>query len=246
VPFGLPLELTAAELVFALAMTAAGAVVQGAIGFGYALVVVPALLLVAPGAVPAAPLLLALPMVLAMAVRERRAIDRPVAARLVAGRVPGTVLGAAVVSAVAVDTITVLVGVSLLLTVALSTLATDVRPRPPAQLAVGFASGLMGTVASLGGPIMGLALQSRPAPELRATLATAFAAGVVLSLAALAVAGEVAGQAVAIALVLAPATLLGLRGGQRVASRLAGTPLRPAVLAFAAAGGTVAIAETLL
>ncbi len=78
------------------------------------------------------------------------------------GRIPGTVLGAALVSAVAVDTMTLLVGISLLLTVARSTLMPEVRSRAPAQLAVGMASGLMRTVASLGGPIVGLALQSRP------------------------------------------------------------------------------------
>jgi hypothetical protein len=80
----------------------------------------------------------------------------------VVGRIPGTVLGAALVSAVAVDTMTLLVGISLLLTVARSTLMPEVRSRAPAQLAVGMASGLMRTVASLGGPIVGLALQSRP------------------------------------------------------------------------------------
>ena len=54
---------------------AIGAVIQGSIGFGYALVAVPALVLILPWAVPAAPLLLALPMTTLMRAREWRSID---------------------------------------------------------------------------------------------------------------------------------------------------------------------------
>jgi hypothetical protein len=51
--------------------------------------VVPALLFAAPETVPATPLFLALPLVLTMAVRERRDLDRGSALRLTIGRVPG-------------------------------------------------------------------------------------------------------------------------------------------------------------
>ena len=49
---------------------AAGAVIQGSIGFGYALVAVPAMVLLLPWAVPVTPLFLALPMTLLMSVRN--------------------------------------------------------------------------------------------------------------------------------------------------------------------------------
>jgi uncharacterized membrane protein YfcA len=54
---------------------AAGAVIQGSIGFGYALVAVPAMVLLLPWAVPVTPLFLALPMTLLMSAREWRSID---------------------------------------------------------------------------------------------------------------------------------------------------------------------------
>ncbi len=54
-----------------------GAVVQGAISFGLALVVVPALTLFLPEALPATVLLLVMPLAVVRAVRERRVIDVP-------------------------------------------------------------------------------------------------------------------------------------------------------------------------
>ena len=72
---------------------AAGAVVQGSIGFGYALVAVPAMVLLFPWAVPVTPLLLALPMTLLMSAREWRSIDLGGFALITGGRLVGTVAG---------------------------------------------------------------------------------------------------------------------------------------------------------
>ncbi len=242
----LDLDVTTAGLLVAAAATAAGAVIQGVIGFGYALVVVPALLFAAPETVPATPLVLALPLVLTMAVRERRDIDRGSVVRLTAGRVPGTIAGAAVIASVSVDAVTVIVGVALLITVGLSALRTEVEASRPTQVLAGTASGFLGTVASLGGPILGLALQSRPGPELRATLAMVFGLGALLSLGALAVAGAVDRDAVVLAAILTPATFAGLLLGRPVAGRLDGGRLRTAVLAFAGAGGVAALLRVAL
>ncbi len=49
---------------------AVGAVIQGSIGFGYALLAVPAMALVLPWAVPVTPLLLALLMTVLMGARD--------------------------------------------------------------------------------------------------------------------------------------------------------------------------------
>ena len=240
------LELTVGAFALAACAAAAGAVVQGVIGFGYALVIVPALLFAAPSTVPATPLLLALPMVLWMAVRERTAIDRGGVARLAGGRVPGTVLGAAVIAGTSVDAVTLIVGVGLLVTVALSAVQAEVSASGPTQVAAGALSGFLGTVASLGGPIMGLALQSWPGPALRSTLATTFALGAVMSLAALAVAGAVDREALLLAALLWPATFAGLWFGRPLARRLDGSRLRVAVLAFAGLGGVAALVRVLL
>ena len=69
------LDLSSVELVLCALAAAGGALVQGTIGFGYALVVVPTLLLFAPSTVPVTPLAVATPMVFVQAVAERRALD---------------------------------------------------------------------------------------------------------------------------------------------------------------------------
>jgi uncharacterized protein len=70
-----------------------GAVIQGSLGFGYALVAVPAMVLLLPWAVPVTPLFLALPMTLLMSAREWRSIDLSGFALITAGRLLGTVGG---------------------------------------------------------------------------------------------------------------------------------------------------------
>ena len=65
-----------------------GAVVQGAVGFGLALVV-PALTLFLPEALPATVLLLAMPLAAVMAAKERRAVDVPGLTYVLLGRLGG-------------------------------------------------------------------------------------------------------------------------------------------------------------
>lgn len=240
------LELSAAEVAFAVAAAGAGAVVQGLLAFGYALVVVPALLLVAPEAVPVAPLVVALPMVLVLAIGERAALDRRGFARLTAGRVPGTVLGAYVLTLVTPDVVALVAGLLVLAAVAASVAAWGVRTTPAAEVAAGFVSGVAGTVGAIGGPALALAYQDRPGSVLRATLSLAFAVGVVVSLTGIALVGELRSGPVGLGVVLMPSTLLGLEAGRRLAGRIEGRWLRPAILAFAALGGAVAVARAVL
>ena len=116
----------------------------------------------------------------------------------------------------------------------------------PLEVAAGFASGVAGTVGAVGGPYLGLAYADRPGPVLRATISLAFAVGVVLSLAAIGLAGEIERGPVRLGVVLVPFTLAGLWTGRRVAPRLDGGMLRPAVLTFAGAAGAFALARGLL
>ncbi len=238
--------MSGAGLVVVLLAAFGGTLVQGSVGFGFALLAVPALLLVEPSALPVTPLFLAIPMVVTMALRERGAIDLPGFWRMTAGRVPGTLAGTWVVVALGSDATTALVGALLVGAVALSLVAASVVATPGTQVAAGFVSGVMSTTGAIGGPALGLAYQDRPGPELRSTLALAFAVGVVLSLASLAAAGEVRGEQVGWALQLLPAMALGLWASRFTARRLDGRWLRPAVLGFAALAGVAALLRAVL
>jgi uncharacterized protein len=240
------LDLTAIELALCGLAAIAGGAIQGAIGFGYALVVVPALLLFAPEAVPVAPLTVATPMVFVQAMAERRALDPPGFARLTAGRIPGTALGAYVLTLVGPSFVAAAAGALLLAAVAASAIRGVRRTSPRLEFAAGFASGVAGTVGAVGGPYMGLAYADRPGPVLRATISLAFAVGVVLSLAAVGIAGEIEPGPLRLGAALVPFTFLGLFAGRRFATRLDGGLLRPAVLSFAATAGAFALLRGLL
>lgn len=240
------LDLSWVEFAVCCAAALGGGIVQGSLGFGYALLVVPALLLVAPTAVPATALVVALPMVVALAVVGRGEIEHATVRRLTLGRLPGTVLGVLILVVVAPATVAGVAGACLLLAVAGSVVRGPERASPRLEFGAGVVSGLAGTVGAVGGPYIGLVIADRTGPVLRATASTAYAYGIVLSLAGVAAAGDLTGPTIAFGLALIPATLAGLPVGTRLAGRLRGGRLRTAVLVVAAAAGAFAVLRALL
>lgn len=234
-----------AGLAAALAVVAVGAAVQGSIGFGANLLAAPVLALIEPEAVPATLMLLVLPLAASMVRREHHGVDWPAVGLLMAGRVPGTVIGAAVVAVVAGETLAVLAGAGVLVAVLTSVLTASVRVTTGTTLAAGVVSGTMGTATSIGGPPLALLYQHREGPVLRATLAATFALGTALSLVALAVAGAVAPWHLGLAAALLPGTLAGVAVSSRLTGRVDGRWLRPAVLVFAALAALAAIGRGL-
>ncbi|MCZ7525254.1 MAG: sulfite exporter TauE/SafE family protein [Acidimicrobiia bacterium] len=235
------MELSLGELVAAMAAALAGGLVQGSVGFGLNLVAVPVVALVAPDALPTALILLALPMTVLMARRERHALDRRGFVWITMGRLPGTVLGAWIVAVVSGDALLGLVGAVVVVAVVMSMTSPPVAVTRPTALIAGLASGVMGTATAIGGPPLALLYQHRDGPTLRSTLASAFLVGIAMSLTALALAGEVDRDQVGLALALAPAMLAGLWASRLTTRWLDARWLRPAVLGFAAVTGVVAI-----
>jgi uncharacterized membrane protein YfcA len=229
-------------LVAVLAVAVAvGAVIQGSIGFGYALVAVPAMVLLLPWAVPVTPLFLALPMTLFMSVREWRSIDLSGFALITAGRLLGTVVGVVLLVLAPKGYLSIVTGL-LILTVALgSFLKPTFEMNKRTRLAGGVSSGVVGTVAALGGTPLALVYQDRSGAELRSTLAISFVVGIVMSLVGLGLAGKVEGRHVVLALELLPGLLVGMWASEWVAKRLDERWLRPTVLMFAAVAGVVII-----
>lgn len=220
---------------------AAGAVVQGSIGFGYALVAVPAMVLLLPWAVPVTPLLLALPMTVLMSAREWRSIDLGGFALITAGRLVGTAAGVALLVVAPKSLLSVLTGILILAAALGSFFKPSFEVNDGTRVAGGLASGVVGTVAALGGTPLALVYQDRSGAELRSTLAISFVLGILMSLAGLALAGQVEGRHAILALQLLPGMLVGLWASRWVVERLDERWLRPAVLAFAAVAGAVIV-----
>ena len=238
-------DLSTIALVGLLVASAVGGVIQGAIGFGFALVAVPTIALVEPDAIPVTVMLMAVPMTIVMALRERAHIDVGGFATIMVGRVVGIAGGVLLLELVPESGLTVLVGVMILLGVALSVGGLDIEPQRWVNVGAGVLSGVMGTTSAIGGPALAVVYQRRPGPELRSTLALSYLAGIVIAVGALAAVGRVEGWHVWLALELVPALLLGLWLSFRLASVLDRGWLRPAVLAFAAVSGVVIVVRGL-
>ncbi len=218
-----------------------GAVVQGSVGFGFALVVVPALTLLRPEVLPATVLLLTMPMAATMAVRERHAIDVSGLTYLLSGRLVGTFVGVGLLLLVPEAFLSVLFGSLIVVAVLMSLFSPEVGLRNQTRVTGGVASGIMGTAAGIGGPPLALIYQSCSGPQIRATLAVAFTMGTAISLLALTIAGRMNSGHLLLALGLFPALLMGLWSARFAAGLLAGRWLRPAILLFAAASGLTAV-----
>ena len=239
------IHLSTVEYLVTLAVVTVGAAVQGTLGFGANLLAVPVLALFEPAAVPAATTMMALPLANGMAVAERGHVDWPGVGWLMVGRIPGTMVGAAIVAVVAASTLSVLAGAAVLVAVALSLVTTTVVVNRATTMSAGLASGIMGTATSIGGPPLALLYQHHEGPVLRSTLAVTIGVGTVISLGGQAVAGAVHGWQLLLALSRLPGVATGLALGRVVSRRVDERWLRPAVLAFATGAALLAVGRGL-
>ncbi len=240
------LDPSGAELVLIGVMLALGGFVQASIGLGFALVSAPVIALVEPEAIPVVLLLLAAPLNVFVLARERSAVDRPAAGHVILGMAAGSAAGAAILRAVPQDDLAVLFGAAVLLAVGSSIVHPAARFGGRARVSAGVGAGIINTVAATGGPVVALVFQHREGSALRSTLALAFLAQVVLSVAALAVAREVGWDHVRLALAVTPAVAVGVALTGPMLRVIDRGVLRPAVLTFAALSGAAAIARGLL
>ena len=241
----MPLGINGWELAAALAIVMVGGMVQGAVGFGLNLIVVPVLAVIAPGSIPGSMVLLSMPMTLTMLLREHHAIHWPGVRWITIGRLPGTLVGVAVVAAVPTAELAIVVGVVILLGVVLSVFHPGIPVTPRSGLAAGSVAGVTGTAAGVDGPVLALLYQHHEAHTLRATLATCFLIGAAVSGIALALAGELTIEQLEFTAILLPAMLVGLAVSGQLARHLRPQLLRPVVLTFATIAGCVALGRGL-
>jgi len=239
------LPLTGAEWLAATVVVLLGAIVQGSLGFGVALVAAPLLFLIEPALVPGPMILAGLGVVAMVYLRDRAAVDHREVARVLPGVVLGVVLAGGVLRVLSHDVLGLLFGGLVLLAAGLSMRRPPASPGPRLLFWAGGLAGFMGTATSIGGPPLALAFQARAGMHLRGTLAACFAPLGVLSLAALWWAGHLDGAQVIAGLSLLPGVLLGVALSGHVVRYLDRHWLRPAVLAVSALAGVAAIVRAL-
>ncbi len=238
--------MSAIALLAATLAVVAGAAVQGSVGFGLGLIAVPLLVLIDPRFVPGPVLCVAILLTLLLSHRERASIDFFGVAWGLAGRLPGTALGAAALVVIPRDRLAVLFGTLILLAVGLSALPLRVRPTARTLAGAGLLSGFMATTAAIGGPPMALLLQHEAGARLRGTLSGYFLVGATVSLLALMIVGRFGRQELMLAAALLPGILLGFAISYRTAPVLDRGYTRVTVLAMATAAALGAILRDIL
>ncbi len=223
-----------------------GALVQGSVGYGMALVAAPLLAMVDPTLVPVPLILLTSVHAVLAVVRDWRHADWTGIGWAMLGRLPGTGLGVLAVVALSQRVFTVLIGLCVLACVVLSLLRWRPQPRPGSLMLAGLASGAGGTAASIGGPPIALLYQDAEGPRVRGTIGGYFVLGSVTSIAALALAGQVTGESLTKTALFAPFLLVGFALSGPARRVLDNGWTRPAVLAVAAVSAVLLLGRVLL
>lgn len=227
------------------AVTMLGACFQGSVGFGLSFTVVPLLTFLEPVAIPTVPLLVALPLLVGTVIRDLPDLDLRGSGWLVLGRFPGTVMGAALLWAISPELLGVLVGIILLGSVMASLMRASPRLSRGTRVAAGFASGVMGTAAGIGGPPISLLYRSERGPTMRATAGVAMLVGVMMSMTAVVVTHRWNQAHLLLAVSLLPPSLIGFWGSHVVNRRIDHALLQKTVLVLTAIAGVGVIVQAL-
>lgn len=232
-------------LLFAGLVLAIGALVQGIVGFGIAIVGVPIVALIQPDLIPGPLILVATVHTVLSVLREYKHVDWGGVGWAMVGRLPGTVVGVLIVDSLPERQFFVVVGAGVLIFTLLSLVSWQPRPTPPALTTAGLVSGAFGTAMAIGGPPVALLYQRDTGARIRATLAAYLLLGALVSAGSLAIVGQLDGHDVASAGLLAPFILLGFALSGPARRLVDGGRIRYAVLALAGSSALVLIARSI-
>lgn len=236
-------HITTPEFAIAFLMSFLAAALHSTVGFGFALLSVPVLSLLNPLFAPVPQLLVVFPLTLAIVIRERHAVEVKSTLWILAGRIPGALVGVALLKMVSGAALDVLMSSMVVLGVALVLSRGMFRRTAAREFGAGVASGTMAMVSAIGGPPIALLYRNDAGPTVRANLGLVFAIGLCITISVRALAGEVSWDEVVIGAALLPAVGLGLRASQMLIPRVDGPRLRNAIVAVAAGAAILLFAR---
>ena len=235
------LEWVTLELIASLGIIMLGSLIQGAIGFGLAVVAAPILYYVDPSLLPG-PLIFASGVLgLLSSKRYFKSLDRNILGFAIAGRIPGAIAGVMLLSASTGPLLGLLLGSMVLLAVAMSLSPYKLKTTPITLFSAGFCSGVMGTSVSIGGPPMALLLQNESSDRIRANLSLFFVLGSSVSLLALHLNGMFGWMQIKQGFILIPAILLGHYLAKKIADKVEPHQVRQILLVICSISGISAI-----
>jgi uncharacterized membrane protein YfcA len=232
-------------LLIAAAVTV-GALVQGSVGLGLGLVAAPVVTLVEPALMPGVMIWLAAVLPVLTLMTEWRHTDWRGLSWAFLGRLPGTVLGVAVVAVASTRLLGVLVGAMVLAAVVLTWRVVTLPARPAVLAGAGVVSGVTGTATSIGGPPLALVYQHAEGPRLRATMGFYFSGGAALSLVGLGLGGQLRSEDLWTAVALLPCLVVGFLVSGPVRRHVDAGRTRSAVLLICAVSATALLVRSVV
>lgn len=224
------MPLTWIEVVVAVVITIVAAGAQGVVGIGFAVVSVPILSLVNPALAPVPQVLMVLPLTVIMAWRERAHADVRGVPWVLAGRLPGAIIGLLLLAAATQRTLDVLIAAIVLAGVGIRASSIQIARNHATELLIGAFAGTASMIASIGGPPMALLYQRERAQTIRSTLGVVFTVGVLITIVGRALSNQISADDLTIAAMLFPAMVAGYVLSIPLASRASEGAVRQGIL----------------
>jgi hypothetical protein len=183
------------------------------------------------------------PLTLAIVFRERHAVEVKSTLWIFAGRLPGALVGVALLKMLSGAALDLLMSSMVIVGVALVVSRGTFRRTAAREFGAGVASGTMAMVSAIGGPPIALLYRNDSGPTVRANLGFVFAIGLCITISVRALAGEVSWAEVLVGAALLPAVALGLKASQWLIPRVDGPRLRNAIVVVAAAAALLLFAR---
>ena len=232
-------------LAIALLVTFFAAAIQGVVGVGFAMVSVPILALIDPALAPVPQLLVTMPLTISMAWRERTRIQISDVTWIVAGRVPGVLIGVGLLAVATQRSLDLAIAAMVLLAVAIIASGYNVRRTRLTEFGAGTLSGVLSFVASIGGPPLALLYSRDDGPTRRSNLAVVFTIGLTVTLVARIASGNITWNDALVAVILFPALALGYAASLRFKSLVPQRFAKATILVLSGAGAIGLIVRAL-
>lgn len=238
--------MTSTTILLISLVVGVAAALQSSIGYGLSFIANPILVLINPDFVPGPVLFAVFFLSILIVLRERHSLDLNGVSWALVGRVFGSIIAAWLLLRITQHTMILLFGFMVLFAVAVS--ATGLRvPMTRLNLSLaGVLAGIMGTIASIGGPPMAIVYQYEPGDRIRSTLSGFFIVGTVISMVALASIGRFGFEEIRLGLGLLPGIFIGFLLSNRILQYLRNRSIRPLILTVATVSALLVIMQEAL
>lgn len=201
----------------------------------------PVIATVAPRELPTAIVIVAIPSCLWVATRDKASLHRGAMPWLLAGIVPGTMVGLTIIRFIDLKELSILVGAATIIGVGVSMKRRRLRITPLSTVAAATLANVFGTASGISGAPVAILFQNQGGAANRATLGLFFSASATFSLLGYLFLGTAHLYQGAFALLLLPAMAAGVLLSKSLHRLVDAKWWRPCALSLTAAAGLTAI-----